>query len=134
MTRVDDWPTKLLAEIDRHVDTAFEWGVEDCLTFPADCVKVITGEDFMAPYRGTYRNLEEAKTVLQEAGFESYADALASRYPAIPVAMAGRGDLGVIEGDMANTCVVFVDEAIGKDFNGLRRVSRFLVTKAFKVL
>jgi hypothetical protein len=39
--RKQDWPTQLQAEIDRHKNIPFQWGVSDCVQFSKDCVQSV---------------------------------------------------------------------------------------------
>ena len=135
MTRVDGWPDRLLAAVEEHAAAPLIWGVSDCFLFPFDCVRAVTGEDHAAEARGAYSTMEEGLALLRGRGHATVADAFASLFPEVPVAQAGRGDLGVIERPGRVMPVVFVDTAaLGKgEDGGLRRVSRGLVTRAFKV-
>lgn len=134
MQRREDWPERLIETIERHGALPFEFGTSDCLTFPLACVEAMTGVLPWADEHGKTTQKGAAK-LLRRHGFKTVADALASLFLEIPVAMAGRGDVGVIEGAHGVSGVVFIDNgAIGKaDVMGTRRVPRSLVARAFKV-
>ena len=130
--RLEDWPERLIDQIQRHSTIPFEWGKSDCVTFPMDCVSAMTGEDPSRDHRH-YSTPRGAAKALAKNGFASVGDAFAAHFEEIPPAMAQRGDIGVVEGEAATAGVVFMDVPIGKDVNGTRRVSRSLVTRAFRV-
>jgi hypothetical protein len=46
----------------------WEWGRQDCCTFPADWVLAITGMDPLAEWRGRYSTESEAELLIAEAG------------------------------------------------------------------
>lgn len=43
-------------------NTPFEWGVNDCVTFAADYVRDLTGDDIISEYR-VYHTEQEAETI-----------------------------------------------------------------------
>jgi hypothetical protein len=133
--RKEDWPDLLLAEIDRHTKLPFEYGKNDCFTFPMDCVKAMTGVDPFKAQRGKYKTLKGAYKLLKEGKCKNVGDAFAARFPEIPVAMAGRGDIGVVPGDGFMSGVVVVGtSAIGKHpERGNVHVNREHLQRAFKV-
>lgn len=64
---------ELLAHIVRNNAKSFVWGSRDCMLFVADCIKIVTGKDFAAIYRGRYGNEKEALTLIREtSGAENY--------------------------------------------------------------
>jgi len=132
--RPEKWEDRLLEEIDRHDKLPFEYGKSDCLTFAVDCAKAINGKDVMRGKR-KYTNQIGAAKALKTAGFKDIGDALASMFEEIPPALAGRGDLGVIEGEEATVAVVFIGPyAVGKEIpGGVRQVPRSAVSRAFRV-
>jgi hypothetical protein len=134
MARREDWPERLLAEIERHSHMPFEYGTSDCFIFPMDCVEAMTGNDPWAGQRG-YRTDKGAAGRLRRQGFKNVGDAFADKFEEIPVGKAGRGDIGVIETDKGTAGVVFIDTvAMGKAEDvGVKRVPRSLVTRAFRV-
>jgi hypothetical protein len=132
--RIETWPDRLLAEIERHGAMLFQYGESDCLTFAMDCVKVMTGYDPMEGARD-YTTIEGAYKRLKQRGYDNIGDALADKFEEIPTSMAQRGDVGVILGDGFQVAVVFVGpHAVGKDEPfGVKSVSRSLVERAFRV-
>ncbi len=134
MNRREDWPDRLVAEVERHANLPFEYGVSDCLTFPLSCVEAMTGERLWAEDWGHTTKAGAAKLLLKH-GFESVADALASQFEEIHPVHAGRGDLGVIQmGDHVAGVIFLGPYAIGKDPDvGTQHVNRSMVSRAFRV-
>ncbi len=98
----------------------------------------MTGRDPASEARRAYSTAEGAAKLLRRRGFGSIADAFGSVFPEIPVARAGRGDLGVVPvpygGGFAG--VVFMGlGAFGKnaDAPGTLFVPRSAVVRAFRV-
>jgi hypothetical protein len=138
MTRREDWPERLAEVLEHHAALPMAWGASDCLLLPADAVLAMTGEDPAAEARGHYRTERGAARLLRGRGWTSVADAFASRFPEIPVAMAGRGDLGVVTVPYGAgfAGVVFMGSgAFGKnaDAPGNLFVPRSAIVRAFKV-
>lgn len=136
MRRREDWPERLTAEVERHDALPAEWGVSDCLNLPMDCVLAMTGEDPAAELRGSYSSEMGGAKMLAAHGWRSVADLFAAYFPEIPVALAGRGDIGVTKAERGLAGVVFVDtHAVGKhaDQPGNIRVARSRIVRAFKV-
>jgi hypothetical protein len=85
--RLDD----LIEEIRRR---PFDWKNADCaIAFGARAVEAINGKDLAAPYRGEYKNSNEAFAVMKKAGFKRLDDMVASLLPEIPVSFAQVGDI-----------------------------------------
>lgn len=134
MPRREDWPERLIAEIERHSHMPFEHGTSDCFIFPMDCVEVMTGEDPWAGQRG-YRTEKGAAGKLRRHAFYNVGDAFAAKFSEIPPAMAQRGDIGVVDSDKGPAGVVFMDNVvIGKGENGIQRQPRAMAKRAFRVL
>lgn len=66
--RKDGWDIRLYDVFERAKDEHFRWGVFDCFTFAADCVRAITGVDPMAKLRGTYSTQNEAYRLICSLG------------------------------------------------------------------
>lgn len=131
--RREDWPERLMETIQRHAALPFGWGASDCFLLPMDCVEAMTGVDPWANERGYSTEAGAAKR-LRKHGFETVADAFAATFEEISPALAQRGDIGIVDSPRGPAGVVFFDAgAIGKAETGVRRVSRSLVLRAFKV-
>jgi hypothetical protein len=138
LPRREDWPEQLAAVLEEHAELPFVWGRSDCLTFPADAVLAMTGIDPAAEIRGRYRSGSGAARILRRRGFASVADAFAATFAEIPVAMAGRGDLGVVPvpyGSGFAGVVFMAAGAFGKRAEGPGHVfvPRSAIVRAFKV-
>lgn len=66
--RVEQWPAELSAFLRDRRTMPFQYGVNDCLLFPADAVFRMSGVDFAAPWRGKYETEEQAKAILADNG------------------------------------------------------------------
>lgn len=58
----------LADHIERAMQSPWEWGRDDCSTFPADWIKAEGGLDPMAEWRGAYDNEAGANDLIDEAG------------------------------------------------------------------
>lgn len=92
MTRLPDWPTRLLALIEKRRSTPFQWGLHDCALFAADCILAQTGHDPAAAFRDRYTTERGALRVLRREGFRTLVAAVTDRLGApVPPAFAQRG-------------------------------------------
>ena len=102
LKRRDDWPGRLLALIAERRATPFAWGRHDCALFACDAVEAMTGVDPAKGLRGKYRSALGARRALKEhagAGLTATARKIAKVHgcPEVPVLMAQRGDLAIVE-------------------------------------
>lgn len=130
--RRDDWPERLMEVVDRHAAMPFAYGVSDCWTLAADAIEAMTGE---RPYAGVrYASKAGAARALAKRGFATVEAALAAILPDVPAAMAGRGDVGVVETPDGPAAVVCTGLYFaGKGEGGLDHVPREFVHRAFGV-
>ena len=78
----------------RYQETGLVWGVFDCCTFAFDWVRLLTGVDPMADYRGRYASREEAIRLFWENGDLTLDGALARLLgEAVAPALSQRGDV-----------------------------------------
>ena len=111
-----------------------EWGTHDCVTFGADCVLAITGQDPIAAERGTYENNIEAARVIAQAGAASLGDLAAMRLPEIHVSQARRGDAVLCEGpDGPFIAICQGHTAVGPAAHGLIHVQMSQAIRAYRV-
>lgn len=68
MKRFQDWEDRLRTYLDRVEWEPFAWGSHDCALFAADCVRVQTGIDPAADFRGRYDDARGAALALREHG------------------------------------------------------------------
>lgn len=100
MKRFDDWRRRLVAFLVEHEGRPVEYGTSDCALFAADAVKEITGEDFGAPYRGTYSTAAGAAKALRKSGYSDLAELAAATFPDEVLPSFGQtGDLAVVKGE-----------------------------------
>jgi len=97
-TRFPGWRARLAAAMALNENTPFAWGTNDCflgLIAPA-CVAML-GVDVFERYRGSYDSEETGLQALARFGFASMGDLVGSHFPEIPPALAGVGDIGLIQ-------------------------------------
>lgn len=133
MARRHDWPQRLAAAIEQHRDRPFEWGASDCVTFPMDCVLAMTGEDPIEGERDYSTELGAARN-LRRRGVETVAEAFAAVFVEIPVAMAHRGDLMIVEhGGRHGGGVCIGAAVVCKSEDGICVLPRSAAARAFRV-
>jgi hypothetical protein len=54
--RLPDWQDRLTPIVYERLTWPHEWGKHDCALWAAVCREAVTGENFYAPYLGTYRS------------------------------------------------------------------------------
>ncbi|MDI3139440.1 DUF6950 family protein [Enterobacter kobei] len=91
-----DWHNRLIAVIRAAEKRPFLWGEHDCCQFAADCAEAMTGENFADGWRGTYDSETGAKKALLRGG-GSLEKVLAKYLDEVPVKMAQRGDIAIVE-------------------------------------
>lgn len=91
-----DWHNRLIAVIRAAEKRPFLWGEHDCCLFAADCAEAMTGDNFADGWRGTYDSETGAKKPLLRGG-GSLEKVLAKYLDEVPVKMAQRGDIAVVE-------------------------------------
>ncbi|MGR3181016.1 DUF6950 family protein [Enterobacter cancerogenus] len=91
-----DWHNRLIAVIRAAEKRPFLWGEHDCCLFAADCAEAMAGVNFADGWRGTYDSETGAKKALLRGG-GSLEKVLAKYLDEVPVKMAQRGDIAVVE-------------------------------------
>lgn len=91
-----DWHNRLIAVIRAAEKRPFLWGEHDCCLFAADCAEAMTGDNFADGWRGTYDSETGAKKALLRCG-GSLEKVLSKYLDEVPVKMAQRGDVAVVE-------------------------------------
>ncbi|RHH99311.1 hypothetical protein DW184_19395 [Enterobacter cloacae] len=91
-----DWHNRLIAVIRAAEKRPFLWGEHDCCLFAADCAEAMTGENFADGWRGKYDSETGAKKALLRGG-GSLEKILGKYLDEVPVKMAQRGDIAVVE-------------------------------------
>jgi len=109
----------------------FRPGSHDCGMYVAGWVKVATGVDHGARWRGRYRSMAGLARVMAQDGFASHVDYIASLFPDIPPAMAQVGDLAVCEGSAMG--IFASDRVFVLRPDGLGHLSRLKAARAFQI-
>ncbi|MBL9046805.1 MAG: hypothetical protein JNK34_05755 [Tabrizicola sp.] len=97
--RSADWRTSLLAFVAEARHRTLVYGEYDCALFAAEAVRVMTGLDLAAPFRGRYTTLEGGLRVLRRHGFADHVALARAELETIAVAAAMPGDLAVFAVD-----------------------------------
>lgn len=136
--RQSDWEDRLAAAIAKHQALPSEYGVSDCFLIADDGVEACMGKRMtelagQAPL-GSYESEAGATKRMRERGFTSVEEVFAAVFTDVPILLAQRGDLGVIEREGQRIGGVFT--AIGF-FTRFQSGPVFLpvdqVVRAFKV-
>lgn len=135
--RLPDWRARLAAYMALVVREPFRPGTHDCALFAAGAVKVMTGTDLAAPWRGKYRALGAGRAMLRAQGFDDHLALAASMLPEVAPSMARVGDVAVVksdsEGDAGALGVIQGASIYVLTPSGLALASRLHVIKAFAV-
>jgi hypothetical protein len=132
--RVNDWPKRLAAVIARHQALPSEYGVSDCYIIADDAVEAVTGKTMYGASVRKYTTPAGAGKQLRKKGFTTVRDAFAAKFQEIPVSLAQRGDIGVVDcngetcGGVFTVAGFMVRSEYGVDFVPIGDV-----TAAFKV-
>ncbi|HIC7932362.1 TPA: DUF6950 family protein [Enterobacter hormaechei] len=106
-----DWHNRLIAVIRAAEKRPFLWGEHDCCLFAADCAEAMTGDNFADGWRGTYDCETGAKKALLRGG-GSLENVLAKYLDEVPVKMAQRGDIAVVENAVTRCAGVIYGGAV----------------------
>lgn len=134
--RFEDWQDRLTDVIARHDAMPFELGVSDCAMLPIDVIQALTGSVPDPLNRLDYHDMESGQRSARELGARNLAELFAMALPEIPVAFAGRGDVGIADyrGAIVGGGVVVVGiDLIGKGHEGTVRLPRQYLSRAFRV-
>ena len=104
--RHPDWEERLNAVVAKHQAMPGEWGKSDCWTLTMDAIRAVRGKGILTKL-GKYKSEAAGYRVFAKAGFKTVEEALASVLEPVPVLMAQRGDVGVIERDGVISSGVF---------------------------
>ena len=135
MQRHDDWLQRLNDFLAVARGRAYAPGQHDCALFAAGAVAAMTGVDLAAEWRGRYRTLRSGQRALRAAGYTDHVEFVAAHFEAIPVALAGVGDLAVIRTDDGAALGVVTGPlvAVLRPDQGLGFVSLLAAERAFRV-
>lgn len=130
--RVDQWPSRMRAALERHQREPFMWGASDCARMWGDTVAAVTGENPLAGWR--YASERGAVRELLARGYKSAFDFISKNYDEIPPSLARRGDFGFpaeIEGSLMSPAIIDGAVAHSKNESGLVVIPRNLIVRAF---
>lgn len=101
--RVQDWRERLHAQIDAARTRAAEWGVHDCLQFPALCIEAVTGINPASQFGEYSTELGAAKLMVEFGGVsgiltKAFGDPVAPNW-------ARSGDVVVIDAPQSFTWI-----------------------------
>lgn len=91
MGQVEAWDRRLLGVIEDWADVPFSWGKTDCVHFCIACERAVTGVSVFDGFPA-YTTRAGGFRHIKKMGFETIADFLDSRLPAISPGLARRGD------------------------------------------
>lgn len=138
LTRLDNWRSRLAAELDMQRTIPFQWGKNDCVLGLARRVVIaLTGKDLVPhSFAPRYRSERGAIKALKDLGFTDLQAAVGSFLPAVHPDKADIGDLALVpsEGLLGNALGVFEEGTIlVLTESGHGRVPREEAILAFKV-
>lgn len=99
MSRKEGWENELAVYLDKVSTRSFKRGKHDCALFVCNCIKILTGVDYAAEYRGKYKTKKEAFQMLKERGFEDLSKIAFGKLgdPYKNINFAKRGDLVTLD-------------------------------------
>lgn len=130
--RIDGWEARLHQVIDWHREQPFEWGRTDCAMLWRHCVHVCTGRDPLADLLPWYSRRSAIRS-LRRAGFDTAVDLVRARFAEIPVARAGRGDVGMLPSadGLTAPAIILGAEVITRSEQGIVVLAASDITMAF---
>lgn len=133
--RRDGWEERLLHVVAWHRCEPFVWGRTDCAMMFRHSVQVITGEDPLADLMPWYSRRSAARS-LKRAGYACAVDLMRERFNEIPVARAGRGDVGIISASdpLSAPAIILGSEVIARTEQGIVVLSTSDLVTAFTVI
>lgn len=130
--KLDDWQPRLVSYLRSISNTPFKWGEHDCFIFTGECVKAMTGNDYVDSVKGKYTNADKANELAKQHGFKSHFHYIGKTFPARPSRLhAQRGDIILAKGGVLGICQGAVIYAAGD--NGLVAIPATETKKAFEV-
>lgn len=104
---IDGWESRLIKKLEST--QGFEWGVNDCCLFAADCVKEMTGVDHAEEFRGYKTSIGAYKRLKKAGGLIAVMD---SKLRSVPVKLAKRGDVIGFQNDQEISLGICVGDKI----------------------
>jgi hypothetical protein len=121
LTRLWDWPERLIATHDLHRAHDFDWCDFDCASLFAASVEAVTGVDPLAHLRPRWkwRSRGGALRAIRHAGFSDMVGITEALFPEIPPMLARRGDLvfGEVASPVASPAICMGAEMHTRDLD-----------------
>lgn len=119
LRRCSDWEQRLAAIVAERLCTPFQWGVNDCVLFAADCVCAMTGSDPVAAHRGQWHDQSTAvRAIVRMGGLEAASETMG--WQSVPPLFAQRGDLVLHRRDGTDALAICLgDKLAGPSESGL---------------
>ena len=136
VTRLENWPKALSAVLRQRAAMPFQWGVNDCLMFPADVVRALTSFDPGERWRGKYHDEAGAMEIVREfGGVRELITAGIGFEPSEKIFAAGRGDIVMFDTEQGMMGGVVDDsgERIAVPLSNRETLVRFPLGKALCV-
>lgn len=94
--RTEDWQLKIADVFIERIAMRFQWGINDCCLFAADCFYAATGTDPAGEFRGEYTDAISAARVLSRLGG---LEVIAAKNcgPEILPSQSSFGDIGLVD-------------------------------------
>jgi hypothetical protein len=131
--RAAGWEQRLYALTVAAMARPHAWGQNDCVTFAADVVRELTGDDPMSDLRGTYDSPLSAARVMKQAGADNVGDLAALYLSEVTPSEARRGDI-ILSAEPYEFLAVCVGRtAVGPAESGMIHVPMEQAVRAFRV-
>lgn len=132
--RIDGWEQRLHDVIAWHKQQPFVWGRTDCAMLWRHCVQVCTGHDPIADLMPWYSRRSAIRS-LRRAGYDTAIDLVRERFNEIPVARAGRGDVGMVPSadGLTAPAIILGAEIITRSEQGIVVLSAADLATAFAI-
>ena len=130
------WERNLIEYLREVSAQSFRPGELDCAMFFGGAMLAMTGRDYLEPWKGKYRTIEQAMEMLSEKGFADHIEYVASYLPELPSPlMAQRGDCAVVRDVEGNPAlgVVQGENIYVMTLNGLSMTKLETAIRAFRV-
>lgn len=96
--RVSGWESRLNRLLQDRLNTPFEWGTNDCVSFACTAIREITEQDLIQEHRGEYRSEEGAFERLAAYGesFPAQISKLFEPFNKVTNALLWSGDVALV--------------------------------------
>lgn len=130
--RIKGWEKAINDVIRKHRALPSQYGISDCYLITDDAVEAVTGERMFPGVQ--YSSELGAAKEMRSRGFDNVEQAFASLFETVPVSLAQRGDIGVIESN-GQICGGFVSSIgfVTRNDVELRILPVSMMKTAFKV-